>query len=1559
MFDGVDQTAAASTSAQAVRLSLAAPLDPGVHVVEVRHAAETLQWTFRIASALTIADVFPADLVLAPGIWPTISARFDSPNAAIDPDSIMLQVDGADVTAAASRDGDHIQFRGAQPFAEGRHDVTLSVRDTLGASATAAFGFTIAAVPSLSAPDPQNRAELLESPAAISIRYEDTAFPVDPASVRWSINGDPIAGDASVVPDAGGGSRLRLVPASPLSPGEHLVTVSASNAAGAPNFAQWSFVLKEQPQYDLQILSPQASTQVHSNEVTVALQTSASRTHPVQIEVNGVTAAPKTQADRSVHYEATVPIQTGNNVLRARVTFADGEVREASRDIERLADLSVTITAPTDFTILGPVTGSGPIPGGATNLTGAVQRGVTVSGVTSVPVQEVSINQQQAVLTADGLGFNFPNFFLHEGTNLLGVVARDALGRTATAQITVYVDQTAPLLTVESPPMQAVTSQQVIDVRGVVNDSVSGRVGVTWPAVAIRNLANQSLTSATVSNLGYLATNVPLEVGQNVLTVSATDAQGNTRSENLVVVRTAVGTRRLALIGGDRQRAPAGASLLQPLIVQALNEAAEPLVDEVVRFDVKRGTGVLRQTADAPPTDGPTPVRNLEVRTDSQGQAMVWLRLGQDAREGSDVVEASIAAFPETVTFTASAAAGAAHRIGVYGQSGTQYVPAFGTPIEALMTQVLDALDNPVANANVIYRIEAGSGSFDPVPASVGLVAPDGRSIRLQTDLAGIAAARPRMGGNDETLSIRATVLDSNEQPIGNAEFQLISLAPADGPTGLSGVVLSHDGRPLANVRLSIGRTQLTQISDAAGRFQFEDLVPPGKVDLFVDGRDVQVAGNDQTIEYPALHFEAAIVAGRTNQLPHPIYLPPVETGRAIQVGGDADAVLTLPGFEGFSMRVPARSVTFPDGSPTGELVVTAVHADRLPMVPPGLSGRFATLGWTIQPTGTRFDPPIEVRIPNTDGLAPGRALPIVQWDHDLAAFVPMGQGTVSEDGTQIVSDPGSGITKAGWGGGGPPPPPDNCGTDGREPEIRSVRVKAFGTPNENDEPLLLLTDQPTGRARRVGLEMQIDAVNCPEMTVGWDLGDRLIEDRRRITLEEFTEPGTYSATPFVDCKRRVCDQTLSAGKDGDPRKVHVVRFKLESGFSEQTENAQANGFKRGLAGDNATGYAERPYALMGVRSDDRGCLRLEYVLEGSSEGKDKVREKLRFGFGQSARVLGDSGPDCSGAGQLTDETAYLSMASPPFVSMWPVAGLDANDDDRLDYGEVDLHKYQWLYLIVSDATRAQGLAAFNAAAANFGGLGQAWLYNFRDGTVPYSGTADESYTISRAEPGLAHANGARFPPGPFVAGKRGESRRVTHGANTQIVRAMLDSPNMRGWLVDGVRAHEREILNATMSAPGQVVTSQFLFTNDPTAGALHTLDKATFWRSGTGGVQGGIPYPDLYAAIGDAQNLKLTVKVHAVADLSQGINVNITGIEVVGGTLSDIFDFDHDVRILGIPVGGLVPSLGPLARAGAQFQGAHLGKSSSRPGGLVYLNIYEFGWRAYPGFNLVYLTTP
>jgi hypothetical protein len=133
-------------------------------------------------------------------------------------------------------------------------------------------------------------------------------------------------------------------------------------------------------------------------------------------------------------------------------------------------------------------------------------------------------------------------------------------------------------------------------------------------------------------------------------------------------------------------------------------------------------------------------------------------------------------------------------------------------------------------------------------------------------------------------------------------------------------------------------------------------------------------------------------------------------------------ATLTLPDYPGFSLTVAPDSATFPDGTRRGTLSVTAVHVDKVPMVPNfGQQPRFIV---TIQPPGVRFDPPAQVTHPNVDGLAPGEITEIYSFDHDMGSFVATGTATVSADGLVLRSDPGMGVVKGGWHCGGNPTTP-------------------------------------------------------------------------------------------------------------------------------------------------------------------------------------------------------------------------------------------------------------------------------------------------------------------------------------------------------------------------------------------------------------------------------------------------------------------------------------------------------------------------------------------------------
>src|SRR5262249_61907223 len=111
-------------------------------------------------------------------------------------------------------------------------------------------------------------------------------------------------------------------------------------------------------------------------------------------------------------------------------------------------------------------------------------------------------------------------------------------------------------------------------------------------------------------------------------------------------------------------------------------------------------------------------------------------------------------------------------------------------------------------------------------------------------------------------------------------------------------------------------------------------------------------------------------------------------------------------------------------------LVPPSLVAD---MLPPGVLQH--TFDITIQaPNGAVFTTPAQLTMPNVFAAAPGTKLDILSFDHTTGRLVIDGTGTVSADGLTVTSDPGAGVTMAGWhrvtppgrtrSSAGPPPRP-------------------------------------------------------------------------------------------------------------------------------------------------------------------------------------------------------------------------------------------------------------------------------------------------------------------------------------------------------------------------------------------------------------------------------------------------------------------------------------------------------------------------------------------------------
>ena len=107
----------------------------------------------------------------------------------------------------------------------------------------------------------------------------------------------------------------------------------------------------------------------------------------------------------------------------------------------------------------------------------------------------------------------------------------------------VVFDDAPPLVTIDSPPDNAIFHASFVTVTGMVNDIVSGSAGST--------IVDVNGVPADVDGRRFMATNVPVSAGANTIIASATDSVGNTNSAVVtVIVPTQPNQARLELVSG-------------------------------------------------------------------------------------------------------------------------------------------------------------------------------------------------------------------------------------------------------------------------------------------------------------------------------------------------------------------------------------------------------------------------------------------------------------------------------------------------------------------------------------------------------------------------------------------------------------------------------------------------------------------------------------------------------------------------------------------------------------------------------------------------------------------------------------------------------------------------------------------------------------------------------------------------------------------------------------------------------------------------------------------------
>jgi hypothetical protein len=621
---------------------------------------------------------------------------------------------------------------------------------------------------------------------------------------------------------------------------------------------------------------------------------------------------------------------------------------------------------------------------------------IIVSGAAGDPNATVRVNGIQATKGGNSFQASIP---LQEGNNTITAVATNSNNTTSTTSLQVTLDTTPPRVTVASPVENFITTEASIPVSGIVNDIVVGTVNEQQAQVTVNGL------NAPVANRTFLSPPIPLQLGPNALQVIARDQTGNQSTATVNIVRQAPAERHIRLISGNNQTAVIGSQLPQALVVQLLN-GATPVPNTPVVFKVIANDGFLTPGANQPTT--------IVVNTNAQGRATAQWTIGNRAGSGNNIVEAYSGEFQGTALFTASGTPRTATRINV--DSGMNQFGPVGQRLPLpFIAVVTDSGFNRLPNVPVTFIVREGGGSINGQTSVTTNTDSDGRALAVLT-----LGSQPGQDNN---------VVEANFAGNPGAPARFTATAKVPGlpeNTSISGVVLDNSNIPIPNVTIRLFQTQQginnnqpvqvgTPVTTNAQGFFRMIPAPVGFFKLMADGT---TAGQGLK-QYPTLEYDIVTVSGQDNTVGMPIYLPVLDPAAQICVDPQTGGTLTLSKYPGFSLTIAPGSATFPGGSKTGCVSVTPVNPDKVPMVPGfGQQPRFVV---TIQPVGTLFNPPAAITIPNVDGLGPNAKTEMYSFDHDLAAFVAIGSGTVSEDGSIIGSDPGVGVLKAGWHCGGNP----------------------------------------------------------------------------------------------------------------------------------------------------------------------------------------------------------------------------------------------------------------------------------------------------------------------------------------------------------------------------------------------------------------------------------------------------------------------------------------------------------------------------------------------------------
>jgi len=256
VLDGADVAAAGTFAAGHFSLVPGTDLAYGSHHVKVTAADRSgnvmpaVEWTFAVADVTppVLSDPTPKDGSSGADRTPAVSLQIADAGIGIDPDTIAVSLDGADITASGGFASGRFSYVPPAPLGFGVHTITARASDRAGnPSAALVWSFTVA---DEEAPVIAGRRPLPGSivPGATVIGFDmsDAGTGIDADSLVVDVDGSDVSSWGTLT-----GGRFSYAPGN-LGAGVHTIAVTvADNAGNVAGPEMWQFAVADPASLEL------------------------------------------------------------------------------------------------------------------------------------------------------------------------------------------------------------------------------------------------------------------------------------------------------------------------------------------------------------------------------------------------------------------------------------------------------------------------------------------------------------------------------------------------------------------------------------------------------------------------------------------------------------------------------------------------------------------------------------------------------------------------------------------------------------------------------------------------------------------------------------------------------------------------------------------------------------------------------------------------------------------------------------------------------------------------------------------------------------------------------------------------------------------------------------------------------------------------------------------------------------------------------------------------------------------------------------------------------------